>query len=69
MPGGQSVQDADPGRAYLPAGHRAAVGDMDPEVHAYPPVQLPLQAAVDSADVAPKVPPGQGVHVGAAARL
>jgi hypothetical protein len=34
VPGGQSVHDADPGREYLPAGHRAAVADVDPATHA-----------------------------------
>ena len=32
-------------------------------------MQFPLQAAEDSVAVAPKVPPGQGVHVEAPARL
>ncbi len=40
-PAAQSVQVLAPARAYCPAAHCTAVGDVDPAGHAYPAVQLP----------------------------
>ena len=61
-PEGHAKHTTAPPRLYLPAEHVTAVDDVDPGGHTYPAVQLPEQPGVDSADVAPKVPPGQSEH-------
>ncbi len=43
-PPGQSLHVAAPGKLKRPAGHTDVVGLTDPAGHAYPAVQLPLQA-------------------------
>jgi hypothetical protein len=48
-----------PTRLYEPGGHWMAVADVLPAGQAYPAVQVPLHAGVDSPDVDPKVPAGQ----------
>ncbi len=45
-PAGQSVQDPEPAREYLPAGQMAAVPLEDPAAHAYPAVHAPTHWAV-----------------------
>jgi hypothetical protein len=48
--------------AYVPGGHTTAVALVEPEGHAYPARQLPEQLLFVRADVAPKVPAGQGAQ-------
>ena len=52
------MHDPDPAVAYCPARHWDAVALVDPEAHAYPAAQLPLQDAVVRPVVAPYLPGG-----------
>ena len=54
------MHTAAPAVAKVPVGHSIAVGDVDPGGHAYPAVQLPVQAAVTRPVAAPYLPPGHG---------
>ncbi len=55
-PAAQSVQAPAAGPEYLPAGHREAVGLVEPAAHAYPAVHGPEQEAVDWPEVEPYCP-------------
>jgi hypothetical protein len=58
----QLIQDPAPASAYVPAGHRDAVGVVDPAGQAYPAEQLPLQDGVGMPDADPYRPALQLVH-------
>jgi hypothetical protein len=55
-------------REYWPAGHTAAVADVEPAGQTYPAVQGPLQAAEPNAAVAPYRPAAHWVQEPAPAR-
>jgi hypothetical protein len=60
----QFVHDPAPDKLYVPFWHSSAVALVDPSMHAYPAVQLPVQAAVVRPEVLPNVPAGHSaVHV------
>ena len=59
-PAEQLVHTPDPATLYRPAGHTAAVSLVDPEIHAYPAVQLPKHSGDDRPAVDPKRPAGHG---------
>jgi hypothetical protein len=61
-PAAQEMHTPAPDRLYFPGGHVAAVALVDPAMHAYPAVQLPLHAAVGRPVVDPNVPAGHAVH-------
>jgi hypothetical protein len=68
-PAGHPVHAGAPPRLNCPAGHRAAVADVDPATHAYPAVQYPVHRAEARPVVAPYVPAGHLVHAAALAVL
>ena len=49
-----------PDRLYQPAGHVAAVGDVDPPTHAYPALQLLVHRGDVKPDPEPNRPGSQG---------
>ncbi len=59
LPSAHGSHTPAPAKLYVPGGHWTAVADVLPAGHAYPAVQFPLQAGVDSPDAEPKVPTGQ----------
>ena len=59
LPPGHGSHAPAPTRLYEPGGHWVAVADVLPAGQAYPAVQFPLHADVDSPDAEPKVPAGQ----------
>lgn len=67
MPAGQALHTQAPAREYCPAGHTAAVALMDPATHTYPALQLPVQAGVPVAGLAPYCPAAHAVHADAPA--
>ena len=63
LPAGHATHTAAPARLYLPATHTEVVELVDPEGHAYPAAQLPLQVRTVSPAVLPKYPASHGpVH-------
>ena len=62
------MQLEDPAELYLPIAHWAGVADVDPALHTYPAVQLPVHAAVVRPAVEPYRPAGQSVQEPAPAR-
>ena len=56
----QLLHTPDPLTLNLPSGHTDAVPFVDPNTHAYPALQLPLQPGVDRPLTAPNVPAGHG---------
>ncbi len=59
-PAAQSVQLLDPDREYRPDGHIAAVGDVEPAMHAYPALQFPVHRGVVDPLADPYRPGAQG---------
>ena len=68
-PATQSEHAVAPAAAYRPDAHIAAGGlaTVDPAGHAYPALQLPLQATACKPCVLPNLPAGQSVQLLAAA--
>ena len=58
----QLLHTPSPVKLYLPNGHINAVAVVEPAAHAYPAVQLPVQAGVDNPAVLPYKPTAQLVH-------
>jgi hypothetical protein len=69
VPAGQKEHDPDPARLYRPTGQTDAVAFLDPAGHAYPAMQLPLQAAVLAPEATPNLPAGHSLHDHAPATL